>query len=333
MIFYDDYNGPDPRLEIIRANAKRERKELFLLWMFSGGAILLYILIQNVLVLAMQLTGFSALYAKSTLVQVGADSLLSIVSFLVPFTLVSKPMRRISGVENPLPLGAPQQTGMFLLAIPAGVGACVLANRVTAYLLYYLTAVFGLQFSAPDLPVPGGVLGVAASFCRIVLIAALCEELCFRGFIMQNLRRYGDGFAITMAALVFGLMHGNLIQAPFALIVGLALGYFSVKTGTLWTGIIIHAINNTISLLASYVPDGDAAFSIVYAVGSTVLLWGGVACAILFIRRQKRLGPSLRYPGWNSFGARMGAFFSSPTMIISVILILYFTAQFVEVRR
>ena len=66
---------------------------------------------------------------------------------------------------------------------------------------------------------------------------------------MGNLRKYGDKFALLASALVFAVMHGNLVQAPFALIAGFGLGYLSIKTGTIWTGIAIHAANNLISVI------------------------------------------------------------------------------------
>ena len=333
MEYYGGFYGPDPRLEIILSNQKRERKEIRRLSLLSGGAILLYILLQNLMVLGLRLTGLYALYLNSALVQAGVDCILTMVCFLLPLAVLARPMRAVSGVKDPLPLGPPNRPRLFLLAIPAGLGACMLVSRLTSYLIYFLS-VFGLRLSSPDLPMPGGAIGVAVSFVRIVVIAALCEELCFRGYIMQNLRRYGDGFAIVMSAVVFGLMHGNLIQAPFALGVGLALGYFSVKTGTLWTGIVIHAINNSISLASSYLLENadTATYVSVDAAVTSVLFWSGVVCFVLFKKQRKRLAPGAVQRTWNRFGAKAGAFFSSPTMLLSILLMLLFTAQYVEVR-
>lgn len=70
-----------------------------------------------------------------------------------------------------------------------------------------------------------------------------------RGVVMQPLRKYGDWFAILTSAFVFALMHGNLVQAPFAFIAGIGLGYAVIASGSLWTGILIHLLNNSISVI------------------------------------------------------------------------------------
>ena len=81
---------------------------------------------------------------------------------------------------------------------------------------------------------------------------ALIEEFLFRGVIMGSLLRFGKPFAIFTSALVFGLVHGNLVQIPFAFMVGLVIGAMVVETNSIWTGVIIHFINNFISLCLDY---------------------------------------------------------------------------------
>ena len=332
MEYYNPYDGQFAEQYIRAAN---ERKSIRRLSLYAGGAILLYILIQNAAAVLMQLFGVYAIYLNNPLVQAGAEIILSMIGFLVPFFVFRKPMRRVSGTLRDLPMDAPKNKGQFALAIPAGLGFCMLANQVTGYLTAFLEAL-GLELSAPQLPMPEGVLGVTASFFRIVAVAAVCEEVFFRGMILQNLRRYGEGFAILMSALVFGVMHCNLIQAPFALIVGVALGYFSLKTGTLWTGILIHACNNGISLVFSYLQGrvDDQMFNLAYLILTGVIFFCGTVCFILFIVRQKKLVPPRpAFSPLNSFGAKVGAYLSSPTMLISLGLMFFFTLQFVGVRR
>ena len=84
------------------------------------------------------------------------------------------------------------------------------------------------------------------------VVPAFAEELLFRGLLISNIRPYSEKGAIIISALAFGLMHQNLIQTIYATAAGLALGYIYVKTKSLWTVILIHFVNNFVSVIQSY---------------------------------------------------------------------------------
>ena len=88
---------------------------------------------------------------------------------------------------------------------------------------------------------------------NLVAIPALVEEITYRGIILGTLRPYGDKFAIIISAVFFALLHRNMAQFPNALLLGLALGYFMVKTNSIWTTMILHATNNLLVLILSTV--------------------------------------------------------------------------------
>jgi membrane protease YdiL (CAAX protease family) len=60
-------------------------------------------------------------------------------------------------------------------------------------------------------------------FLYLGLGAPVVEEIVFRGAILRGLERYGKWFAVLISALLFGVFHGNLIQSPYAFLVGLVL--------------------------------------------------------------------------------------------------------------
>ena len=98
---------------------------------------------------------------------------------------------------------------------------------------------------------------------------------------MQPLRRYGDAFAVAASSVIFALMHGNLIQAPFALIAGVGLGYFVISTGSIWTGVVIHFLNNLFSVVISLVQSntGQSA-DFAYTLTLSVSLVAGLGCVV-----------------------------------------------------
>lgn len=62
-------------------------------------------------------------------------------------------------------------------------------------------------------------------FLYTAVFAPVGEELIYRGLVMPQFQRYGKVFAIVTSALLFGVMHANLFQMPFAFLTGLVLGY------------------------------------------------------------------------------------------------------------
>lgn len=86
------------------------------------------------------------------------------------------------------------------------------------------------------------------------VVAPVVEELLFRGAVLRSFQPFGKRFAIVISALLFGLFHGNLVQMPFAFLVGLVLGYTAVEYSIVWS-IFLHFINNGIfSVLLARVP-------------------------------------------------------------------------------
>lgn len=85
----------------------------------------------------------------------------------------------------------------------------------------------------------------------ITIMAPLVEELLFRGAIQGYMLRQGMKPlpAILIASAIFGIVHMNPIQIPFAFAIGLIFGWLYYRTGSVVPGIIGHFINNSIATL------------------------------------------------------------------------------------
>jgi len=87
-------------------------------------------------------------------------------------------------------------------------------------------------------------------FLGVVLIGPICEEIIFRGIILEGLlKNYSTQKAIIFSALIFGLIHFIPIQVINASFMGLILGWIYLKTRSLWVCIALHVINNGLSVL------------------------------------------------------------------------------------
>lgn len=324
---YSFYN--DSQNTIFRAQEKK--KEIKKLGLLIGAAFICQTLLQNLLYLAITEGLLSEEYKNNEVIDVSLNVIYAIVGMLLPFYLFGKAFKKTSKVNEPLPLNAPRIKSEFVLAVIAGVGLCMMASICTSYLTAFAEAL-GVTLLMPDTPLPQGLGGFVITCVRTVVCAAITEEICVRGYIMGNLREYGDSFAIAMSAIIFAIMHGNLIQAPFALIAGGAIGYFTIKTGTMWTGIVIHALNNFISVSISYlsqaVPERAANVISIFIIYATIMV-GTLAFFLFFVMtREKRLTNKCREL---TFMQKLGAFTLNPTMLISFAYMIYVTSLYVKI--
>ena len=85
----------------------------------------------------------------------------------------------------------------------------------------------------------------------ITIMAPLVEELLFRGAIQGCMLRKGIKplHAILIASAIFGIVHMNPIQIPFAFAIGLIFGWLYYRTGSVIPGIVGHFINNSIACI------------------------------------------------------------------------------------
>lgn len=83
----------------------------------------------------------------------------------------------------------------------------------------------------------------------IALLPAIFEELLFRKAIYGSLKKYGKVIAMVISALAFGLVHQNLSQGLFAFVIGIVFCIVNEKTGTIFSSMILHFINNFISVI------------------------------------------------------------------------------------
>jgi membrane protease YdiL (CAAX protease family) len=85
----------------------------------------------------------------------------------------------------------------------------------------------------------------------ITIMAPLVEELLFRGAIQGYMLRKGMKplNAILIASAIFGIVHMNPIQIPFAFAIGMIFGWLYYRTGSVVPGIVGHFINNSIACL------------------------------------------------------------------------------------
>lgn len=92
--------------------------------------------------------------------------------------------------------------------------------------------------------------GLLLEILTLCVIGPAAEELVYRGFVYQHLRKKGSCLAASvLSALMFGILHFNLVQGVYAFILGLLLAYIAERTGSLICAAAAHMAANLASVL------------------------------------------------------------------------------------
>ncbi len=301
--------------------------DLFILSSAAAAAIIFFDVVHSVFALILRYNDeFRALYLENHTATMIFGMLYTLLSVAVPFFLAYILLKVLADIE--LPFSAPRRKSGAMLLIPAGLGICYMGNIVVSYMMTLLSYIgINSDFYEATLtqtePLPENISEVILSVIYVAVFPAVFEEFAFRGVIMQPLRRYGDWFAIIASAVLFGFVHGNIVQIPFAIIAGVALGYATTVTGSMWTGIIIHFLNNFMSVIFSWaktaLPDStNMIFSAIFTYGIILI---GIVALVGFAwqnPRMMRLYPSRE----NIKNSRaIAVYFLAPAMLAALIMI------------
>lgn len=90
-------------------------------------------------------------------------------------------------------------------------------------------------------------------FANAIFIPIL-EELVFRGIVCGQLSMwYGNRYGIIISAVLFGIMHFNVIQFLYAFLMGLLLAYVYNSTKKLWVTSLAHGLTNFIVIIFTFI--------------------------------------------------------------------------------
>lgn len=141
----------------------------------------------------------------------------------------------------------------YLGAAFMGVGLLVINLLLSTGLMHLfpsstdnVTTAFGSMLSG----------SVWSALAVIAVTPAVCEEMLFRGMIFHSMKaKYRITTAMIAVAVLFGLYHMSLVKFIPTGFLGLMLCYVVYKTGSIYPAMLIHFINNAISVLISYYPE------------------------------------------------------------------------------
>lgn len=203
----------------------------------------------------------------------GSTLILYVLSMLV-LVLYARQQRKKSGITAPLGFRA-----FSPLVLIIGI--------VSVFCTGYMLELFQYYVPVPDMfkELMEEALGNNVySVLTAVVAAPILEELLMRGIVLDGfLKRYSPSKSIVWSAVIFGVFHMNPWQAVAGIATGLILGWLYWKTRSLWLCMLLHAFNNGVAMLQSYMVDTDAMPTFVDYLGVANYFIGFVAALLILI--------------------------------------------------
>ena len=120
-------------------------------------------------------------------------------------------------------------------------------------LINYLSTFFAENLVENTLVGEAVTYPLAVMILLIGVVGPVCEEVVFRGYVYQSLRRSGSvAGSVLLSGLFFGLMHMNLNQASYAFFIGVFFALLTRAAGSLWPAILAHVSFNSFEVCLMY---------------------------------------------------------------------------------
>lgn len=182
--------------------------------------------------------------------------------------------------------------GQLILAFMMSYGLMIAGNLIGVMITLGIGVLKGNEVTNPLMSVvTSGNIWISAIY--IVLLAPVFEEFLFRKLICDRVAKYGQGTAIVVSGLMFGLFHGNLNQFFYAFFLGSFFAFIYLKTGELKYTIGLHMVINFIGsvlggLLLQNVDMETPMGLIIFALYALCVYGIALAGGVLFlVNRQK----------------------------------------------
>lgn len=118
-------------------------------------------------------------------------------------------------------------------------------------------ALLGINEPNPqfDFVVPDGFswVGMVSMLLLAGMLGPLTEEMLFRGVLFHWLRnRWAFLPAALASSLIFGIVHVEIPIITATFVLGLICAWIYERSGSIWTAVVVHAVNNIAGVLVFY---------------------------------------------------------------------------------
>lgn len=244
------------------------------------------------------------------------DGAAYLLAFMLPVLFLRIITPRHERVVMPM---SPRLPRRLWLLLPAGLAIIYVSATVNGVLLDWIglsAPSTGIQWTQ-GMSLHEGVL----LFLTTALVPAFCEELLFRGAVLNTLLPYGKTTAVLGSALLFALMHQTANQLFYTAVAGVVLACVVLESGSIWAAVLLHMMNNLFSVAQSilYEQLGNAA-TVWVCIGEILVVGGGLICLVYLVATKPRT-PHASYCVHEQPSAPVKGFFTWPMIVYTVLCV------------
>ena len=183
----------------------------------------------------------------TSIIQIGVMFLVPFILYMLFIGVTPKQVFKTCNFSRP-------NVSTIFISIALGV-ILFLINLVVSSIFNGIIDFTGYQTPFYFGEVIDGDYSVLSFFLNVILVAvlpALCEEFLHRGILLQGTKHIGFYKAIIISSVCFGLIHFNVGQVGYAIVLGIVMGFCSVVAKNIWVPIIMHFMNNFIAIYLDF---------------------------------------------------------------------------------
>ncbi|MCB2198326.1 CPBP family intramembrane metalloprotease [bacterium] len=189
----------------------------------------------------------------------------------------------------------PVPTNLWMLSIGVGVTIGIIGDEISRIVNMFLPMPEDMLLGIEQLVQLNSVGDVLTMGLTVALIAPIGEELLFRGFFQRYFEaKRGVTSGVLTASAIFAAYHFNVYWLIPILLMATVMGAMAWRTESILPSIVVHATNNTASLVAANLMTDEPSW---YSMGdhvSPLILLPAIILLVLFLRsffrQAERLG-------------------------------------------
>ncbi len=109
------------------------------------------------------------------------------------------------------------------------------------------------SIEANNVALPNNPSQLLVAFVVMAISPGICEEIMFRGVMLDAYKSMGPRRAIYLSSFLFAIMHMTIANFIGTFFLGIVFGVMVYKTDSIYSAIIGHITNNTIALGLGYI--------------------------------------------------------------------------------
>jgi membrane protease YdiL (CAAX protease family) len=151
--------------------------------------------------------------------------------------------------QKELRLGKLKVLHIVLIVIMAPL-VMLIASDIT--LIWNHLLGFSLESLNADIPDPANNNELMLALIVIGLTPAICEEALCRGVLLNGYEKYGSMKAVLLSGMLFSILHLDIRTLAGIFFMGIVIGYYVVRTNSIFAGILAHFLHNAILTIYQY---------------------------------------------------------------------------------